>query len=275
MALGIIVCGAGGRMGRTLINLIVQNPETKVVGAVEAAGVATVGRDAGELAGVGELQVPITDSLDKVIRSDAVTLDFTNSAAAVEHLRTAVQHKAPIVIGSTGYTKPEQAELDRLAGQTRTVIAPNMSVGINVLLQLVRQAARILGPDFDTEIIEIHHKMKVDSPSGTALQLGRTVAQALQRDFDQSAVYGRQGIVGQRKPAEIGIVAVRGGDAVGDHTVIFAGLGERLELTHRTQSRDSLARGAIRAALWLINQPVGRYGMADVLGLSEERSEGS
>ena len=267
MALGIIVCGAGGRMGRTLINLATQAAETKLVGAVEAPGLATIGRDAGEIAGVGVLHVPIVDSLDKCIRSDAVTLDFTNSAAAVAHLRTAVQHQAPIVIGSTGYTPPEQAELERLAPQTRTVIAPNMSVGINVLLQLVRQAAQTLGPDFDPEIVEIHHKMKVDAPSGTALKLGRTVAEALGRDFEKSAVFGRQGLTGQRRQNEIGMMTLRGGDAVGDHTVMFVGFGERIELTHRSQSRDCLARGALRAALWLITQPPGRYDMTDVLGL--------
>jgi 4-hydroxy-tetrahydrodipicolinate reductase len=267
MALGIIVCGAAGRMGRTLTSLVAQNPETTLVGAVEAAGVTAIGRDAGEVAGLGRLQVPIVDQLMKVIRPEAVTLDFTNSAAAVAHLRIAVKHAAPIVIGSTGYTQPEQAELDRLAPQTPTVIAPNMSVGINVLLQLVRQAARTLGPDFDPEIVEIHHRTKIDAPSGTALQLGRTVADALGRDFDECAVFGRQGLTGQRRPNEIGMMTLRGGDAVGDHTVIFAGLGERLELTHRSQSRECLARGAIRAARWLIDKPAGRYSMADVLGL--------
>lgn len=268
MAVGVIVCGAGGRMGRTLVNLVAHNSEATLAGAVEAAGVPSVGRDAGELAGAGTLNVPIVDSLEKVIRPDAVTLDFTNSAAAVDHLRTAVQHKAPIVIGSTGYSPPERAELDRLATQTRTVVAPNMSVGINVLLQLVRQAARTLGPDFDPEIIEIHHRTKIDAPSGTALQLGRTIAEALGRDFEQAGVYGRQGLTGARKPTEIGMMTLRGGDAVGDHTVIFSGIGERLELTHRAQSRDCLARGALRAGVWLVNQPVGRYSMADVLGLN-------
>jgi 4-hydroxy-tetrahydrodipicolinate reductase len=267
MAVGIIVCGAAGRMGRTLINLVTQSSELTLVGAVEAAGLASVGRDVGESAGLGTLHVPIVDSLEKVIRPDAVTLDFTNSAAAVAHLRTAVKHAAPIVIGSTGYTQPEQAEIDRLAPQTRAIIAPNMSVGINVLLELVRMAARTLGADFDPEIVEIHHKMKIDAPSGTALQFGRAVASALGRDFEKSAVFGRQGLTGQRNPNEIGMMTLRGGDAVGDHTVIFAGLGERLELTHRAQSRDCLARGALRAATWLINQPVGRYSMADVLGL--------
>ncbi|MBI1815684.1 MAG: 4-hydroxy-tetrahydrodipicolinate reductase [Deltaproteobacteria bacterium] len=267
MAVGIIVCGAAGRMGRTLINLVTQSSDLMLVGAVEAAGLASVGRDAGESAGLGTLHVPIVDSLEKVIRPDAVTLDFTNAAAAVAHLRTAVKHAAPIVIGSTGYTQPEQAEIDRLAPQTRAVVAPNMSVGINVLLQLVRLAARTLGPDFDPEIVEIHHKTKIDAPSGTALQLGRAVASALGRDFEKSAVFGRQGIIGQRNPNEIGMITLRGGDAIGDHTVVFAGLGERLELTHRAQSRDCLARGALRAATWLIDQPVGRYSMADVLGL--------
>jgi 4-hydroxy-tetrahydrodipicolinate reductase len=255
-------------MGRTLVQLAAQSSEFKLVGAVEASGVSAVGRDAGEVAGVGTLDVAIVDNLERAIRPDAVTLDFTNASAAVAHLRTAVRQRSPIVIGSTGYTQDERNELDRLAPQTRTLIAPNMSVGINVLLRLVADAARLLGPDFDPEIVEIHHRMKIDAPSGTALQLGRTVAAALQRSFEKSAVHGRQGMVGRRGDGEIGMLALRGGDAVGDHTVIFAGLGERLELTHRAQSRDCLARGALRAALWLVDQPPGRYGMADVLGLS-------
>ena len=201
-----------------------------------------------------------------------MALDFTNAAAALEHLRIAVQQHSPIVIGSTGFTPPQQAELDTLAPQTRAVIASNMSVGITVLLRLVREAALALGPDFDPEIVEMHHKLKIDAPSGTALALGRAVADATGRDFATDPVYGREGVIGQRRQKELGILALRGGDVVGDHTVIFAGMGERLELTHRAQSRDCLARGAIRAALWLVGQPVGRYGMADVLGLRDRRA---
>jgi 4-hydroxy-tetrahydrodipicolinate reductase len=262
----MVVCGAAGRMGKTLISMISQNPATLLVGAVEAPGHAAIGTDAGDTAGVGTLGVHITGDFTAVAQSDAVALDFTNAAAALEHLRVAAQRQSPMVIGSTGFTAPQQSELDRLAPQTRCVIAPNMSVGIAVLQRLIREAAQALGDDFDPEIVEIHHRMKIDAPSGTALALGRTVAEAMGRSLASDAVYGREGIIGQRPRKEVGIMALRGGDVVGDHTMIFAGLGERLELTHRAQSRECLARGALRAALWVVHQPVGHYGMHDVLG---------
>jgi 4-hydroxy-tetrahydrodipicolinate reductase len=262
----IVVCGAAGRMGKTLIGLVAQNEATVLAGAVEMPGHAALSKDAGEVAGVGRLSVAISDDFAAVATPDAVALDFTNAAAALDHLRTAVQRRSPMVIGSTGFSPAQQAEIDTLAPQTRCVIAPNMSVGIAVLQRLVREAAVALGADFDPEIVEMHHRMKVDAPSGTALALGRTVAEATGRTFAADAVYGREGVVGQRQRKELGIMALRGGDVVGDHTVIFAGLGERIELTHRAQSRDCLARGALRAALWLVSQPVGRYGMHDVLG---------
>lgn len=263
----MIVCGAAGRMGRTLVNLIAHNDAAQLVGAVEVAGHPALGQDAGTVAGVGHLGVTIGDDFPSLARTDAVTLDFTNAAAALEHLRVAVERRSPIVIGSTGFSAPQQAEIDRLAPQTRSVVAPNMSVGVAVLQRLVREAAMALGADFDPEIVEMHHRMKVDAPSGTALALGRTLADATARDLSADAVYGREGMVGPRQKKEIGILAVRGGDVVGDHTVIFAGLGERIELTHRAQSRDCLARGAVRAGLWLAQQPPGRYSMNDVLGL--------
>jgi 4-hydroxy-tetrahydrodipicolinate reductase len=263
----MIVCGAAGRMGRTLIGLIVQNDAASLAAAVEAPGHPALGKDAGEVAGAGHLGVAITDDFAAALAPDVVALDFTNAAAALEHLRAAVKRASPIVIGATGFNAQQQAEIDRLAPQTRCIIAPNLSVGITVLQRLVHQAAVALGADFDPEVVEMHHRMKVDAPSGTALALGRTLAEATGRSFPADAVYGRQGMVGQRQQKEIGVMALRGGDVVGDHTVVFAGLGERLELTHRAQSRECLARGAIRAALWLVQQPAGRYGMADVLGL--------
>ncbi|MGD0946090.1 MAG: 4-hydroxy-tetrahydrodipicolinate reductase [Candidatus Binatia bacterium] len=263
----MIVCGAAGRMGRTLISLIAQSEAATLAGALEAAGHAALGKDAGDVAGVGHLGVPISEDFAAALLPGAVALDFTNAAAALEHLRTAVERCNAIVIGATGFNDQQQAEIDRLAPQTRCVIAPNMSVGITVLQRLVREAATALGADFDPEIVELHHRLKVDAPSGTALALGRALAEATGRNFSADAVYGRQGMVGQRRQQEIGIMALRGGDVVGDHTVVFAGLGERLELTHRAQSRECLARGAIRAALWLVQQPLGRYAMSDVLKL--------
>lgn len=267
MGVPIIVCGAGGRMGRALVPLVHQHSGVALHAAVEAAGHPLLGADIGEAVGLGRLGVRVTDDYRGVVTPETVTLDFTTPAATLDHLRAAVATGAAIVIGTTGFREAEQSELDRLAPQTRSVVASNMSVGVNVLLKLVGTAAGILGADFDPEIVEIHHRLKVDAPSGTALALGRAVTDALGRDLKTEARYGREGVVGKRTANEIGIMALRGGDVVGDHTVVFAGLGERLELTHRSQSRDCLARGALRAALWIVTQPAGRYSMADVLGL--------
>jgi 4-hydroxy-tetrahydrodipicolinate reductase len=254
-------------MGRVLVQLVHQHPEATVRAAVEAKGNPTIGTDAGTLAGVGPIDVRITDDYASALAPDTVTLDFTTPEATLAHLRSAVQAKAGIVIGTTGSNAAEQRELDELTPRTRSVVAANMSVGVNVLLKLVASAATILGPEYDPEIVEMHHRMKVDAPSGTALALGRAVADSLGRDLRADARSGRDGVIGKRTASEIGIMALRGGDVVGDHTVIFAGLGERIELTHRAQSRDCLARGALRAGLWLAGQPAGRYSMADVLGL--------
>jgi 4-hydroxy-tetrahydrodipicolinate reductase len=268
MATRIVVCGAAGRMGRTLLSLAAADADLQVAGAVEVSGVPAVGRDAGEVAGVASLGVPITTDYAAVARPDTVTLDFTNAEAALDHLRTAVEQQAGIVVGSTGFNPEQQKVLAELATRTRTVVAANMSVGVNVLLTLVRAAARALGNSFDPEIIDIHHRMKIDAPSGTALALARAVAEELGRDLDSDALYGREGIVGRRTDKEVAVMGLRGGDVIGDHTVFFLGMGERLELTHRTQSRECLARGALRAAKWLGAQSrPGRYSMADVLGL--------
>jgi 4-hydroxy-tetrahydrodipicolinate reductase len=267
VATELIVCGAAGRMGRLLVTLAHGHPAATVAAAVEAPGHAAVGRDAGEVAGVGRLGVPIGADLAAVAAPAAVILDFTAAEAALEHLRVAVAARAGIVIGTTGFTAAQDAAARALAPRTRTLIAPNMSVGVNVLLGAVRQVARTLGSGFDVEVVEIHHHHKADAPSGTALALARAAAEALGRPFPSSAIFGRQGQVGPRPPGEIGVLAVRAGDAVGDHTVIFGGTGERLELTHRAQSRECLAAGALRAALWLAPQPDGLYSMDDVLGL--------
>jgi 4-hydroxy-tetrahydrodipicolinate reductase len=268
MTVPLIVCGAAGRMGRALIGLIDKEPGAHLHAAIEADGHPAVGQDAGTLAGLAPLGVAVTADYAAAAQPNTVTLDFTVPPAALQHLRVAAGCGAGIVIGTTGYSAAEQQELDALAPSTRCVIAANMSVGVNVLLTLVEAAAKVLGDGFDPEIVEIHHRMKVDAPSGTALALARAVATGLQRDFDRSKRLAREGIVGQRTDSEIGIVALRGGDVVGDHTVVFAGMGERLELTHRAHSRDCLARGAVRAGLWLVNRKVGRYSMRDVLGLN-------
>jgi 4-hydroxy-tetrahydrodipicolinate reductase len=262
----LIVAGAAGRMGRMLIQMIANDPAHKLVGALEARGVAAVGSDAGAPAGVGNLGVTITDDYASIARPDTVTLDFTSAAPSLEHLEVAAKNGAAIVIGSTGFTPEMEHRAKELAAKTRTVIAPNMSIGVNVLTKIVAEVAAIL-KDFDAEVIEIHHRTKVDAPSGTALGLGRAIASARGQNLADEATYGREGITGVRPRDQIGVLAIRAGDAVGDHTVIFGGTGERLELTHRAQSRESLARGAIRAAAWLVDQKPGLYTMRDVLGL--------
>jgi len=261
----LIVAGAAGRMGRMLIGLIAQDPAHKLTAAIEAKGIPALGKDAGEVAGLGPLGVKITDDYASVARPDTVTLDFTNAASSLEHLAIAAETGAAIVIGSTGFTPQMESRARQLAPKTRTIIAPNMSVGVNVLLKIAAEVAAILS-DFDAEVVEIHHRTKVDAPSGTALALGRAIAGARNLDFAANAVFGREGITGVRPHEKIAVLALRAGDAVGDHTVLFGGQGERLELTHRTQSRESLARGALRAASWLEGQKPGLYTMRDVLG---------
>jgi 4-hydroxy-tetrahydrodipicolinate reductase len=262
----LIVAGAAGRMGRILITMIAADQSHKLVGALEAKGVNGVGKDAGDLAGVGTTGVRIADDYRSLAKPDSVTLDFTNAAASLEHLEIAAANGAAIVIGSTGFTPEMEQRARQIAPRTRTVIAPNMSLGVNVLMKIAAEVAAIL-PDFDAEVLEIHHRTKIDAPSGTALALGRAVAGARKQDFAKDAIFGREGITGVRPREKIAVMALRAGDAVGDHTVIFGGQGERLELIHRSQSRDSLARGALRAASWIVNQKPGLYSMRDVLGL--------
>jgi 4-hydroxy-tetrahydrodipicolinate reductase len=268
MATKLVVCGAAGRMGRLIIGLAREAEHATIVGAVESEGHPALGRDAGEIAGGRALGVKLTADYAAVAAPDTVTLDFTIAPAALAHLRTAAANRAAIVIGTTGFSAGESREAKALAEKTRTLIAANMSVGVNVLTKLVAEAARLLGPAFDPEITEVHHRMKVDAPSGTAIALARAVAQALGRDAESAQISARRGTIGKRSDEEIGVMALRGGDVVGDHTVYFLGHGERLELVHRAQSRECLARGAVRAALWLAEQKKpGLYTMADVLGL--------
>ncbi|MGC1678230.1 MAG: 4-hydroxy-tetrahydrodipicolinate reductase [Candidatus Binataceae bacterium] len=262
----LIVAGAAGRMGRMLIALAARDAAHKLVGAVEAPGIAAVGKDAGDIAGVGALGIKITDDYGALVRPGTVTLDFTTAAASMEHLEAAVKAGGAVVIGSTGFSAEQETRAKEIAPRIRAVIAPNMSIGVNVLMKIAAEVAAIL-PDFDAEVIEIHHRTKVDAPSGTALGLGRAIASARGQELARHAVYGREGITGVRPPDQIGVLAIRAGDAVGDHTVIFGGQGERLELIHRAQSRESLARGALRAAAWLEEQKPGLYSMRDVLGL--------
>jgi len=262
----VIVCGAAGRMGQLIIRLVAAEPEATVVGAVEAPGHQSIGQDAGTLCGVGALGVLITDTYAPT--ADTVTCDFTAPAAALAHIEQAAAAGGAVVVGTTGFSADERTRAETAARRTRAVIAPNMSVGVNVLDSLVGAAARALGSQFDIEIMEIHHRHKRDAPSGTALKLGETAAAAGGGNFAERARFGREGEPGARTDEEIGVFGLRGGDAIGDHTVLFLGTGERIELTHRAQSRECLASGAVRAALWVADKPVGLYSMQDVLALN-------
>ena len=262
----LIVSGAGGRMGRLIVSIILAEEGHQLVGALEAKGAPAIGKDAGEVAGVGLAGVLIADDYSALARPDTVTLDFTSGAASLGHLEIAAASGAAIVIGSTGFTSAMESHAAQLAPRTRTVIAPNMSIGVNVLMKISAEVAKILA-NFDAEVIEIHHRTKIDAPSGTALSLAKAIAAARGVEFAPNAVFGREGITGVRPDGKIAVLAMRAGDAVGDHTVIFGGQGERLELTHRAQSRDSLARGALRAASWLVARKPGLYTMRDVLGI--------
>jgi 4-hydroxy-tetrahydrodipicolinate reductase len=254
-------------MGRMLIELASATSGLEVAGAIEQAGHPAVGQDAGTVAGVAALGVPIATDLAATCRPEHVVVDFTVPAATLAHARTAAARGAALVIGTTGLDPAEDRELRQVATTTRSVIAANYSVGVTVLLDLVARAATLLGDGFDADIVELHHHHKRDAPSGTALALGRAVATARGQDFDAVKTLARAGIVGARRPGEIGVMGLRAGDVIGDHTVVFGGLGERVELVHRAQSRTCLASGALRAAAWVADKPSGVYAMRDVLGL--------
>jgi 4-hydroxy-tetrahydrodipicolinate reductase len=265
--LGVVVCGAAGRMGSTLVRLIHENRALKLTGAVESSGHPQIDKDAGEVAGVGKIGVPIAAEIALLLKSPVVIVEFTAPGATLEHVRVAAQKSIPIVIGTTGLNPKQLVEIKKLSSRTRVLISANMSLGVNLLVSLMGRVAKTLGDDYDVEIVEAHHRFKKDAPSGTALALAQPIAQALGRDLDQAGVCGRKGIVGERTKQEIGLLSVRAGDIVGEHTVIFGGLGERVEFIHRAQSRETFARGALRAAQWLVRQKKGLYGMHDVLGL--------
>lgn len=266
----VVVTGAGGRMGRSIINALDKNPGAKLVAALESAGHALLNEDAGDLAGTGTLGVKITDDCAVAFDKADVMIDFSVPEATLTHLDAAVEFEKALVIGTTGFSHHQRDRIKEQSLKTRVVMAPNMSVGVNLLLTLVEQTASILGDDYDIEIIEAHHKHKKDAPSGTALRIAEVAAAATKRDLEKVAVYERKGIIGERGAKEIGIQTIRAGDIVGDHTVIFAGDGERIELIHRAHSRDTFAAGAIKAALWLVDKPNGLYDMHDVLGLKEK-----
>ncbi len=263
--LKIMIAGAAGRMGQRLVALVNDSPRLRLSAAVEAPGHPALGRDAGDVAGCGRLGVALTDDPDGAMDASDVVIDFTSPDAALRHLAQAVRHKRAVVIGATGFSPDDMTQLRAHAESVPCVQAPNMSVGINVLLRMVGDVARALGDDYDLEIIDTHHNKKKDAPSGTTLKLAEALAAATNRDLREAGVYARHGLIGERAKREIGMQSVRAGDVAGDHTVLYGGPGERIEITHRAHNRDPFARGALRAAEWVVTQPPGLYGMADVL----------
>lgn len=264
----IIVAGAAGRMGIRIINIINETEGVKLTGAFEHPDNPKVGKDAGLVAGLEENGVKISGSLDDIIDSGDVIIDFTVPAATMSNVKKAASAGKAMVIGTTGITEDEQKEIREIAKNTGLVLAPNMSIGVNVMFKIAAEMAKILGSEYDIEIVEAHHRLKKDAPSGTAIGLAKKLAEATDRDLEKTAVYARHGIIGQRTDEEIGIQTVRAGDITGDHTVLFGGIGERLELTHRAHNRDNFAKGAVRAAKWIVNRDAGLYDMQDVLGLN-------
>ncbi len=262
----IAVAGASGRMGRMLIEAVLEAPDMELAGALDVASSPALGRDAGEFLG-RDTGVRIVESLDEALARAQVLIDFTRPEGTLRHLEACTARAVRMVIGTTGFDDQGKAAISAAAQRIGIVFAPNMSVGVNVTFKLLETAARILGDAYDVEIIEAHHRHKVDAPSGTALRMGEVIAKELGRDLQKVAVYGREGVTGERDRATIGFATVRGGDIVGDHTVLFAGTGERIEITHRAASRVTYAHGSLRACRFLAGREAGLFDMQDVLGL--------
>lgn len=265
--LNVVIAGCTGRMGHALLEGVFADPELKLHAALDHAANPAIGRDAGELAGA-PCGVKISTDLAAALAGADVLVDFTRPEASMEYLAACRKTGTKLVIGTTGFSAEQKQAIQEAAKDTAIVFAPNMSVGVTLLINLVQAAAKVLSEGYDIEVIEAHHRHKVDAPSGTALRLGEAAATALGRDLNQCAVYGREGVTGERDPSTIGFATVRGGDVVGDHTVLFAGIGERVELTHKASSRATFALGALRAAKFLSERNMGLFDMQDVLGLN-------
>lgn len=263
----VAVSGAAGRMGGRIITAVKEAEGIELAGAVERSGHALIGQDGGSVAGCGPLGVQISGSLEEALADAEVLIDFTFPDVTLKNAEVCRRLGKSLVTGSTGFTPEQRAQMQEHAEAIPVVMAPNMSVGVNACFKLLQEAARILGDGFDVEIVELHHNKKKDSPSGTAVRMGQIVAEELGRDYDGVANYHRQGMCGERSHEEIGMQTVRGGDIVGEHTVYFIGMGERIEISHRAMSRDMFARGAVRAAGWIGGKGAGLYDMQDVLEL--------
>lgn len=266
MTMRIAIAGAGGRMGRILIEAVLGTSDAQLAGALDIAGSPSIGRDAADFLG-RQSGVRVTSDFAEALDGATHFIDFTRPAGTLVHLEECEKRGIRAVIGTTGFDAAGKARIAAAGERIPVVFAPNMSVGVNVTLKLLEMAARILNTGYDIEIIEAHHRHKVDAPSGTALRMGEVIADALGRDLSKVAVYGREGVTGERDPSTIGFATVRGGDIVGDHTVLFAGTGERIEITHRSASRVTYAHGSLRACRFLNDRPNGLYDMQAVLGI--------
>ena len=262
-----IVAGAAGRMGGRIIHMLEGSQDIVLAAAFENPGHPAVNRDVGEVVGLPKKNIPVAASLKEILNAGDVVIDFTHPGISLEHLKQAAAAGKAMVIGTTGFSAAEIEEINKLAKDTKVVLAPNMSVGVNLMFKVVADIAGILSSGYDVEIVEAHHRLKKDAPSGTAMKLAQVIAGALNRNLDEVGIYARQGMIGPRTDAEIGIQTLRAGDIVGEHTVMFGGIGERLEIIHRAHNRDNFARGAVRAAHWIVAQAPGLYDMQDVLGL--------
>jgi len=265
--LNVAMLGASGRMGRNIVPLVVESTDLRLSGALSAPDDPAIGRDAGVVAGTVPLAVAITGDPARALDGAQVAIDFTLPAASLANARLCGERGVPLVIGTTGHDDIARAEIEKIAETIPVVMAPNMSLGVNLLFKLAELAGRALDESYDAEIFEAHHRNKLDAPSGTALGLGRAVAQGRGTTLEKGAVYARRGTTGPRAAGTIGFSVLRGGDIVGDHRVIFAGPGEQIELAHHAQDRSGFARGALAAARWVVGRPPGLYSMLDVLGL--------
>jgi 4-hydroxy-tetrahydrodipicolinate reductase len=263
----VIIAGAAGRMGKRLVRAVAASDQVRVGAAFEREAHPLVGEDAGIAAGIGPLGVPISSSIHDTGFKGKVLIDFTVPEATMKNLREAAGKGLAAVVGTTGFSAEMLEAFRELGRRMSCVLSPNMSVGMNIMFKAAGELAAALGPGYDMEILEMHHRLKKDAPSGTAVRLAEVLAGATGRNIEESAVYARKGIIGARSDREIGIQSLRGGDVTGEHTVFFLGNGERLELTHRAHNRDNFAHGAVRAAVWVADRPAGLYDMQDVLGL--------
>ncbi|MCG8324850.1 MAG: 4-hydroxy-tetrahydrodipicolinate reductase, partial [Thiotrichales bacterium] len=262
------VCGAAGRMGKTILEVCRDTEGVNVTAAIESPGSGLLGVDAGEQAGIGRIEIPITADITAVADQFDVLIDFTLAASISENLQKCRSTGRKMVIGTTGLSDDQRQEIESAAGEIGIVFAPNMSIGVNLCFKLLEIASQVIGEEADIEIVEAHHREKKDAPSGTSLRMGEVIAASLGRDLKECAIYGRQGITGSRDKNTIGFETIRAGDIVGEHTVMSATSGERVEISHKATSRKTFASGAVHAALWLAGRPAGLYDMQDVLGLS-------